>query len=382
MYEKFYGFKEKPFSVTPDTKFFFPSEKHKEALDSLIYTIKERKGFAVVTGEIGSGKTTVWHTLLRHLDGETKLALITNTHLTPKQMIMAVLEDLEIPFKENWTKVKLLFALNNYLLEQASLGCNVVLVIDEAQNLNSSALEEVRMLSNLETEKEKLIQIILMGQPELRHKLALAGLTQLRQRIVVYYHLYPLSKEETKDYIAHRLKICGANGNAVFGDSALEKIYSYCEGVPRKINIVCDRALLTGFINERLKIESDIIDEVIKEIEDIIISNQGFPAESKNLPSAQAGASSGKPEKNLEVSAQETARYATAEGTPEYSQKANPIILRDSGKLSKNTINQPKKDSGGVERYYLKKLDWDANLSKEPLEYIKGYPEGLLNNGG
>jgi hypothetical protein len=297
-------------------------------------------------------------------------------------MIMAVLEDLEIPFKENWTKVKLLFALNNYLLEQASLGCNVVLVIDEAQNLNSSALEEVRMLSNLETEKEKLIQIILMGQPELRHKLALAGLTQLRQRIVVYYHLYPLSKEETKDYIAHRLKICGANGNAVFGDSALEKIYSYCEGVPRKINIVCDRALLTGFINERLKIESDIIDEVIKEIEDIIISNQGFPAESKNLPSAQAGASSGKPEKNLEVSAQETARYATAEGTPEYSQKANPIILRDSGKLSKNTINQPKKDSGGVERYYLKKLDWDANLSKEPLEYIKGYPEGLLNNGG
>lgn len=274
MYEKFYGFNEKPFSVTPDTKFFFPSEKHREALDSLIYTIKERKGFSVVTGEIGAGKTTVWHALLRRLDGETKIALITNTCLTPKQMILAILDDLEIPFNERWTKVKLLSALNSYLLEQASLGCNVVLVIDEAQNLNSSALEEVRMLSNLETEKEKLIQIILIGQPELRQLLARSELKQLRQRIVVYYHIFPLSKEETKDYILHRLKVSGTNGKVIFAKAALDQIYSFSEGIPRKINIVCDRALLTGFIKEQAVVSPAIVNEVVKEIDEITLGTE------------------------------------------------------------------------------------------------------------
>jgi len=268
MYEQFYGFNEKPFSVTPDTKYFFASEKHKEALDSLIYTVQERKGFAVITGEIGSGKTTVWHNLLHNIDGATKVALITNTHLTPKQMIVAILEDLEIPLKEKWTKIKLLNALNDFLLEQISLGCNVMLVIDEAQNLNTASLEEVRMLSNLETEKEKLLQIILMGQPELRQKLALPQLRQLRQRIVIRYHLYPLTFSETIDYIHHRLKIAGANGEMVFNTSALGKIYDYSKGIPRTINILCDRALLTGFIRDRKLISEDIIDEVANEMDE------------------------------------------------------------------------------------------------------------------
>jgi general secretion pathway protein A len=269
MYKNFFGFKEKPFSVTPDTKFFYPSEKHREALDSLIYTIRERKGFAVVTGEIGSGKTTVWHTLLHHLDSSTKVALITNTHLTPKQMIVAILEDLEIAFNEKWTKIKLLNALNEYLLEQISLGCNVVLVIDEAQNLNTVSLEEVRMLSNLETETEKLIQIILMGQPELRHKLSLPSLTQLRQRVVVYYHLKPLSFAEMIQYIQHRLKISGAEGECVFTPSSLSKIYDYSKGTPRKINTICDRSLLTGFIREKKIISEDIVNEVAEEIDSL-----------------------------------------------------------------------------------------------------------------
>ncbi len=273
MYEQFFGFTEKPFSVTPDTKYFFPSEKHEEALNNLLFAILERKGFAVITGEIGSGKTTVWHKMLNRLVRGTKIGLIINTHLTPKQMMMAILEEFEIPYKDTWPKVKMLVALHRFLLEQISLGFNVVLVIDEAQNLNASTLEEVRMLSNLETEKEKLIQIILMGQPELRDILALPELEQLRQRIAVYYHLDPLTEEETCNYIAHRLKVAGSNGAVIFDDSALSKIYTYSGGVPRRINAICDRALLTGFIREQKTISSEVIDEVAKEINSIVANN-------------------------------------------------------------------------------------------------------------
>ena len=270
MYEKFYKFTERPFNVTPDTKFFFPSEEHEEALNILLFSIMDRKGFAVITGEIGSGKTTVWHTLLNKLDRTTKVALITNTYITPKQMIMAILDEFEVPFKEKQPKVRLLALLNKFLIEQISLGFNVVVVIDEAQNLNASTLEEVRMLSNLETEKEKLIQVILMGQPELRSILALDKLEQLRQRIAVYYHLYPLSRQETLCYITHRLKIAGTNGNVIFNEASLDKIYEYSQGIPRKINTICDRALLTGYIKEQHTISANIIDEVAREINSIM----------------------------------------------------------------------------------------------------------------
>ncbi len=267
MYKNFYGLKEKPFNVTPDARFFFPSEKHLEALNCLIYTINERKGFAVITGEIGSGKTTVWHTLLSKLDKTTKVVLITETFLTPKQIIMAILDDLGVPFKDRWPKVRLLSLLNNYLLEQASLGFNVVLVIDEAQNLSLSTLEEVRMLSNLETDKEKLLQIILMGQPELRDILNLEEMEQIKQRITLYYHLTPLDEGETKNYISHRLKIAGINGKQIFTSQALDKVYLYSGGVPRLINSLCDRALLTGFIREIKLIDEEIVKEVAGELE-------------------------------------------------------------------------------------------------------------------
>ena len=170
MYKKFYGFSEKPFNTTPDTKFFFPSSKHAEALDSLVYAIAERKGFVVITGEIGAGKTTVSRTLLNRLDLETKVALITNTHLTCKELIAQILEEFEVNYQPG-TKQKLLSQLNTYLIKQLANDINMVLIIDEAQNLPSKVLDEVRMLSNLETEKEKLIQIILFGQPQLKAKL-------------------------------------------------------------------------------------------------------------------------------------------------------------------------------------------------------------------
>jgi len=267
MYETFYGLKEKPFSVTPDSRFFFPSEKHTEALDSLIYAINDRKGFVAITGEIGCGKTTVWHALINKLDAGTKIAIITNTNLTAKQMLIAILDDLEVTFKDSWTKVRLLSVLNKYLLEQASLGFNVIVLIDEAQNLKFDVLEEVRMLSNLETEREKLLQIILMGQPQLKEKLKLDKFEQLKQRISVYYHINPLSLKETKDYITHRLKVAGfSNNRVIFDPFSLFKIYDYSAGVPRIVNTICDRCLLTGFIKEKEEVSAEIVDEVAQEL--------------------------------------------------------------------------------------------------------------------
>jgi len=264
MYEKFYGFSEKPFNTTPDSKFFFPSNKHTEALSSLLYAINERKGFVVLTGEIGAGKTTVCRALLNNLQLDTKVAIITNTHLTCKDLIAQILEEFEIEHNGG-TKQKLLSRLNNYLISQLAANINVVLIIDEAQNLTSTVLEEVRMLSNLETEKEKLIQIILIGQPQLKAKLQNARLEQFKQRIALHYHLSSLTKNEARDYITHRLKLVSSNGVDIFTPEALDLIYEHAGGVPRLINLVCDSALLSGYISETNKINEQIISEVIKE---------------------------------------------------------------------------------------------------------------------
>ncbi len=265
MYFEFYGFKEPPFNLTPNSKFFFASHKHQEALDSLLYAIENRKGFVVITGEIGSGKTTVCRTLLNRINKHTEVALVTNTHVNSKDLLMIILEDLEIEFEHNWTKSKLLSALNTYLIEQMQKNNNVVLIIDEAQNLKPAVLEEVRMLSNLETETEKLIQIILMGQPELKHKLGLSKLEQLRQRVAVFFHLSPLSFEETKEYILHRLKVASGSDRQYFTEGALELVYKFSKGVPRLTNQICDFALLTGYVDEAPMIDERILNEVIVE---------------------------------------------------------------------------------------------------------------------
>ncbi|TAN61925.1 DUF2075 domain-containing protein [bacterium] len=266
MYEKFYGLTEKPFNTTPDSKFFFPSAKHTEALSSLLYAITERRGFVVITGEIGAGKTTVTRTLLNKLDIATKVALITNTHLTPKELIVQILEELEIEYKPGG-KQKLLSQLNAYLVRQLANDVNVVIIIDEAQNLAPKVLEEVRMLSNLETEKEKLVQIILVGQPQLKEKLNNPKLEQFKQRIALYYHLAPLSRQETDEYVRHRIKLAGAGQNEVFTSDAIDMLYSHSRGVPRIINLLCDSALLSGYIYDSKQITEKIIYEAIKERE-------------------------------------------------------------------------------------------------------------------
>lgn len=205
--------------------------------------------------------------LLNKLSLNTKVALITNTSLSPRELIAEILNELEVEYKGG-TKQKLLSYLNEYLIQQLSAGINVVLIIDEAQNLSTKVLEEVRMLSNLETEKDKLIQIILMGQPDLRQKLNNPKLEQFRQRIAVYYHLNSLNQEETRDYILHRLSLVNTNGyKDIFSRSAIDLIYSHSRGIPRLINLFCDSALLSGYVYEIKEITDKIISDVVKERE-------------------------------------------------------------------------------------------------------------------
>lgn len=266
MYQEFYGLIKKPFNLTPDPSFFYPSPKHIDALNSIYYAIKEKMGFVVISGEVGTGKTTVCRSLLERLDQDVEVALITNTHITCKQLLEAILEELNIEFTPA-TKRALLAKLNQYLISQLAENKTVVLIIDEAQNLTPSVFEEVRMLSNLETNSEKLIQIILLGQPELKEKLSERSLRQLRQRIAIQYHIEPLTYEETDAYIRHRLKIAGMNGNLqIFPEQSIALIYRYSSGIPRLINLIAEHALIWGFVKESKIIEPMIINEVAKEL--------------------------------------------------------------------------------------------------------------------
>ncbi|MCA9320584.1 MAG: AAA family ATPase [Planctomycetes bacterium] len=266
MYEAYFGFDRAPFNNTPDTSFYFPSERHNEALAQLLYTVTSRKGFAVLTGEIGAGKTTVCRGLLRELEEDAVTALVTNPRLNGIQLLYTVAREFGIEIK-HVNRVALLDAINDFLIEQLAQDRNVVLVIDEAQNLPLSTLEEVRLISNLETETEKLIQILLLGQPELRRKLEHPSLLQLRQRIAMRYHLEALDENEMLRYIQHRMRTAGPHHAVRFSSRAVHLVYRYTRGVPRLVNLICDRALLTAFTEETHKITSEIILSAIREIE-------------------------------------------------------------------------------------------------------------------
>lgn len=232
------------------------------------YGIEERMGFIEITGEIGAGKTTVCKALLNRLDEHTKTAFIINANLSEMQLIQAIVEDFGIALK-NKAKITMLSALNKFLLEQIGRRNNVVVIIDEAQNLRPSLLEQIRLLSNFETVKEKLLQIILVGQPELRQKLASGHLEQLRQRIAIRYHISPLDRDETQGYIGHRLAIAGADKRPFFEDDAIEEIFSFSRGIPRLINIICDRSLLAGYTMGKETIDRGIVKRCIRETEGV-----------------------------------------------------------------------------------------------------------------
>ena len=266
MYERFYHLRERPFALSPDPEYLYLSRVHSEALDSIRYGIESRAGFIVVTGEIGAGKTTLLQTLLQRLDERTVVARIVNTMLDPREL----LESIAIDFGLNDTsksKPALLRDLGMFLVQQRAEGRRPLLVIDEAQNLSAQALEEVRLLSNLETEKSKLLQILLAGQPNLREKIASPELEQFRQRVAVSYHLLPLDAQDTVAYINFRLEHAALGEPPRFSPEASDLIFRVSGGVPRIINVVCDATLVFGYAEERRSLDGALLEEVIRELE-------------------------------------------------------------------------------------------------------------------
>jgi general secretion pathway protein A len=266
MYNKFYGFKEKPFEITPDPKFLYLSENHKEALSTLTYAIRERKGFTVITGEVGTGKTILIQTLLSKLNGNARTAYLFNPRLDSTDFLQYICEDLGLK-GEKRSKGECLAQLHHFLMDCYSRNETVVLIIDEAQNLDPVLLEEIRLLSNLETPKSKLLHVILMGQPELDTILNDRQYRQLKQRVSLRYHIHPLKKEETKEYIEQRLRTAGAIRLNYFSPKAIHKIHRYSKGIPRLINVLCDNALLLGYAIDEKVVGKSMIREVIRDLE-------------------------------------------------------------------------------------------------------------------
>ena len=267
MYTSFYGLNEKPFSITPDPRYLFLSERHGEALAHLVYGVTESGGFIQLTGEVGTGKTTLVRSLLQsRMPDNADVAVVLNPQLSVVEFLATICEELHIEVLHNSGSVKALTdALNRHLLEAHAAGRRTILVVDEAQNLAPAVLEQVRLLTNLETAKQKLLQIILIGQPELRELLARNDLRQLAQRITGRYHLEPLTSEESSSYIEHRLKVAGAVGE-VFDTGAKKEVFRLSQGVPRLINVICDRALLGGYAKESRRINAGLIRQATAEV--------------------------------------------------------------------------------------------------------------------
>jgi putative secretion ATPase (PEP-CTERM system associated) len=266
MYERFYELRERPFALSPDPDYLYPSRVHREALDYLRYGLESHAGFIVITGEIGSGKTTLLQTMLRGLDSQTTVGRIVNTMLEPRELLETIVIDFGLD-PAGRSKPLLLRDLAQYLVDQRLAGRLVLLVIDEAQNLSFAALEELRMLSNLETEKSKLLEIVLVGQPNLRDKLAAPELEQLRQRITVSYHLCPLDADEAANYVNHRLRRAALGAPLEFPRDVTDLIHHRSRGVPRIINVICDAALVFGYAEERRQIDLPLMHEVMTELE-------------------------------------------------------------------------------------------------------------------
>ena len=265
MYENFFGFKEKPFKLVPNPDYLFLSKSHEEALDHLNYALSQGDGFVEITGEVGTGKTTLCRSFLENLDDDAIPAYIFNPKLGPRQLIKTINDELGVKYKADNTK-DLIDNLNHFLMRQKILGKKVILLIDEAQNLSKNVLEQLRLLSNLETRKEKLLQIILVGQPELSDILDSHELRQLGQRITLRYHLNPLTAKESVEYIQYRIDIASQKSGLRFNLAAFGPIYKYSRGIPRVINIACDRVFLTAFGLSKYRITGKIARDSIKEL--------------------------------------------------------------------------------------------------------------------
>ncbi len=267
MYEEFYGFGEKPFSLTPDPKYLYKSESHANAFELLQYAIRRREGFVVVTGDIGTGKTTLCRAILEQLDRKTFTALVLNPFLSEEDLLRLILQDFGVVSRDEIkrgrlagvSKQELIDTLNEFLLSLLPLGAGALLIIDEAQNLPRQVLEQIRILSNLETHKEKLLQIVLVGQLNLKDLLRAPELRQLDQRVSIRYELKPLTREETAAYVAHRLTIAGGGAQVSFTAKSLDRVHRYSRGIPRLINLICDRALLGGYSQRATRIVPQMV---------------------------------------------------------------------------------------------------------------------------
>ena len=267
MYLTFFGLNEKPFAITPDPRYLYLSERHAEALAHLLYGINEAGGFVQLTGEVGTGKTTIVRSLLAQTPKNAEIALILNPKMTPAEFLLTICEELGIGVPDSaLSSLKdLVDILSHYLLRAHAAGRRVVLVVDEAQNLSPEVLEQVRLLTNLETNTQKLLQIIVIGQPELRELLARNELRQLAQRITGRYHLNPLSRDETTAYVRHRLRVAGATTD-IFSPQALAEVYRLSQGVPRVINVICDRALLGAYSLDRHRVTTPLVRHAASEV--------------------------------------------------------------------------------------------------------------------
>ena len=265
MYLDHFGLSEPPFLLTPDPKFLYLSKAHSRAITFMEYALTNRDGFALITGEIGSGKTTLISKLLKGLDEDTIIARIYHTHVDSIEFLHALLDEFGVE-KQGNTKVSLLNQINRYLLDAYSSNKKIILIIDEAQNLSEKLLEEIRLLTDLETNNEKLMNLILVGQPELNETLNQAKLEQLTQRIRFKFHIGPLSNDEMREYIHHRLKIAGANSE-IFTEESMPLLYKYTGGIPRLLNAICDVALICGYAEGQNAVDESIVNIAIKELE-------------------------------------------------------------------------------------------------------------------
>ena len=284
MYLRFYGLAEKPFNPAPDPKFLYLTAAHREALARLLYGVEEQQGFIVLIGEVGTGKTTLLHTLMRQLDGRAAVAFLLNSTLPFDGVLEYVLEDFGIPCAGQTTAQRLV-ALNRFLIERRRDGQNVVLILDEAQNLTPETLEQIRLLSNFETPGGKLVQILLVGQPELQPKLDRPELRQLRQRIGINCAIRPLTPDEVDEYIRNRLRVAGARDPQLFTPDAVARIARYSDGIPRVVNIVCEHCLLIGYGNQTRRVDRAVVEQAIEEME----SGQRPPRVATARGTAHAG---------------------------------------------------------------------------------------------
>jgi len=265
MYTEFFGLSAKPFELLPNPKFLYLSKGHRKALSYLQYGVQEHAGFTLMTGEVGSGKTTLVRDIINRISADTTLAMIFNTRVDGQQLVGMINEDFGLSI-DGKDKVQLLRDLNDFLLEECTAGRQPIIIIDEAQNLSADALEEVRMLSNLEADSFKLVQIILVGQPELKQIIAKPSLRQLRQRISISCHLNPLNREETEEYIFHRLGTVGNRDCVTFKDGAFDTIFRFSGGIPRLINLICDFLLLSAFVEETREIDIELVKDAVNEL--------------------------------------------------------------------------------------------------------------------